>query len=105
MQRKDSKFQLQADSKDETSAKLYRPQFGQDQPGHQKLWELMSTYIGSDKRQIQRAIVNHVEYTLARTRFQFDNFGAYQAASLSVRDRLIEAWNDTNEFQTVSQLS
>jgi starch phosphorylase len=56
----------------------------------------MSSYIGSDKKSIQRSIVNHVEYTLARTRFNFDNFGAYQAASLSVRDRLIEAWNDTN---------
>lgn len=62
---------------------------------NEKIWELMSSYQGSDKRSIQRSIVNHVEYTLARTRFNFDNFGAYQAASLSVRDRLIEAWNDT----------
>lgn len=46
--------------------------------------------------------MNHVEYTLARTRFNFDNFGAYQAAAYSVRDRLIEAWNDTNQFHTVS---
>lgn len=62
----------------------------------------MSSYIGSDKRAIQRTIVNHVEYTLGRTRFNFDNFGAYQAAALSVKDRLIEAWNDTNEYFTVS---
>jgi starch phosphorylase len=55
----------------------------------------MSSYIGSDKKSIQRSIVNHVEYTLARTRFNFDNFGAFQAASLAIRDRLIEAWNDT----------
>ena len=43
----------------------------------------MSSYIGSDKKSIQRSIVNHVEYTLARTRFNFDNFGAFQAASLA----------------------
>jgi len=42
--------------------------------------------------------VNHVEYTLARTRFDFDNFGAYQAAALAVRDRLIESWNDTQQY-------
>jgi len=44
--------------------------------------------------------VNHVEYTLARTRFNFDNFGAYQAAAYAVRDRLLEAWNDTQQFFT-----
>ena len=37
------------------------------------MWELMGTYIGADKRSIQRSIVNHVEYTLARTRFNFDD--------------------------------
>ena len=66
------------------------------------MWSLMSSYIGGDQRSIQRSIVNHVEYTLARTRFDFDNKGAYQAAAYSVRDRLIEAWNDTNQFHAVS---
>jgi len=61
----------------------------------------MSSYIGSDTRSIQRSIVNHVEYTLGMTRFNFDDFGAYQAAALSVRDRLIESWNDTNEYYLV----
>ena len=66
------------------------------------MWELMGSYIGSDSRSIQRSIVNHVEYTLARTRFNFDDKGAYQATAYSVRDRLIEAWNDTQQFHTVS---
>ena len=68
------------------------------------MWELMQSYIGSDQRSIQRSIVNHVEYTLARTRFNFDDKGAYQATAYSVRDRLIEAWNDTNQFHTVSDI-
>jgi len=62
------------------------------------MWELMGSYLGTDQQSIQRQIVNHVEYTLARTRFDFDNFGAYQAAAYSVRDRLIESWNDTQQF-------
>ena len=62
----------------------------------------MASYMGSDTRAIQRSIVNHVEYTLARTRFNFDNKGAYQATGYSVRDRLIEAWNDTQQYHTVS---
>jgi len=65
----------------------------------------MSSYIGQDERSIQRSIVNHVEYTLGLTRFNFDDFGAYQAAAYSVRDRMLEAWNDTNEYFTVSRSS
>lgn len=61
----------------------------------------MSSYIGTDKQFIQRAIVNHVEYTLGLTRFNFDNFGAFQATAYSIRDRQLEAWNDTNEYFTV----
>ena len=100
--RKDSKFHLQAaDNKGEQP--LYRPEFGQEgRAANERIWELMSSYIGSDQKSIQRSIVNHVEYTLARTRFNFDNLGAYQAASHSVRDRLIEGFNDTQQFHTVS---
>lgn len=64
------------------------------------MWALMQSYLGTDTKSIQRQIVNHVEYTLARTRFDFDNFGAYQAASFAVRDRLLESWNDTQQFHT-----
>lgn len=58
----------------------------------------MGSYMGQDQKSIQRSIVNHVEYTLARTRFSFDNVAAYQASAYSVRDRLIESWNDTNAY-------
>jgi hypothetical protein len=44
----------------------------------------MSSYIGHDQRSIQRSIVNHVEYTLAMTRFNFDNF--VRQKTLSIRD-------------------
>lgn len=55
----------------------------------------MSTYIPKDVYSIQTSLVNHVEYTLARTRFDFDRKACYKAAALTVRDRLIESWNDT----------
>jgi hypothetical protein len=45
--------------------------------------------------------VNHVEYTLGLTRFNFKEVNAYQATSLSVRDRLIEQLNDSNEYFNV----
>jgi len=45
--------------------------------------------------------VNHVEYTLGLTRFNFKDPNAYQATAYSVRDRLIEQLNDSNEYFNV----
>ena len=56
------------------------------------------TYKKSDVLSVEESIVNHVEYTLARSRYSFDDQEAYQAASLSLRDRLIESWNDTQQY-------
>ena len=106
-ERRGSRFDLMKDEEnkgdDDQQATLYRPEFGKPAQGQEKIWELMSSYIGGDQRSIQRSIVNHVEYTLARTRFNFDDQGAYKAVAHSVRDRLIEAWNDTQQFHSVSR--
>ncbi|KAL8425776.1 hypothetical protein Efla_004128 [Eimeria flavescens] len=64
----------------------------------EKLWKLMETYLPSDVHSIQRSVVNHVEYTLAKTRFNLDPESCYRAAAFSVRDRLIETLNDTNAY-------
>jgi len=64
------------------------------------LASLMSQYLSREPEAIQRQIVNHVEYTLARTRYNFDAQGAYQATAFSVRDRLLESWNDTQQYFT-----
>jgi hypothetical protein len=61
----------------------------------QLLYEIMGDHMKNDVPSLQESIINHVEYTLARSRYRFDDFEAYQATSLSVRDRLIESWNDT----------
>ena len=42
-------------------------------------------------------MANHIEYTLASSRFDFDTGKAYRACAHSLRDRLIESWNDTNQ--------
>ena len=63
----------------------------------QALWGLMSSYLASDVHSIQRQVANHIEYTLASSRFDFDAGKAYRACAHSLRDRLIESWNDTNQ--------
>ncbi len=60
-----------------------------------KLYEIMKKYQGYDEESLMRSIVDHMEFTLARTRFSICPMTCYQATALSVRDRLIEIWNDT----------
>lgn len=66
--------------------------------GEKRFQELLDMYIPVDVPTIQRKIVDHVEYTLARDRLRFDKPTAYLSSAYSVRDRLIEHWNDTNLF-------
>ena len=42
------------------------------------IWRLMNTYQKNDKNSLQESIVNHVEYTLARTRFDFHKVHCYK---------------------------
>ena len=59
---------------------------------------LADTYIKNDVLSIEESIVNHVEYTMARSRYKFDDQEAYMATAYSLRDRLIESWNDTQAW-------
>nr|XP_043622410.1 glycogen phosphorylase 1-like isoform X2 [Erigeron canadensis] len=62
-----------------------------------KMFELMDGFLKNDPTSLQKDILHHVEYTVARSRFSFDDFEAYKALSHSVRDRLIERWHDTQQ--------
>nr|AOE43327.1 glycogen phosphorylase 1/b [Coremiostelium polycephalum] len=65
-----------------------------------KLFALKTDFLKNDEDSIQKGILDHVEYTLARTKYNFDSFSAYQGSAYSVRDRLIERWNETQQFYT-----
>ncbi|KAL7753689.1 Non-essential glycogen phosphorylase [Sorochytrium milnesiophthora] len=66
-----------------------------------QLWQKLSVVDPADSEHIQRSIVKHATSTLARTVFNMDNFATYQATSQSVRDRLIELWNETQQHHTL----
>ena len=80
--------------------RLYRPEyrFVNDSPAKEKMWALMDTYLPRDKLNIQKSIVKHIEYTLSKTRFDVNSQYFFQGTALSVRDRLLEQWNDTQLF-------
>jgi len=67
--------------------------------GSSLLSKLMGSYLDPSPAAIEQFFANHVEYTLARSAWNMDNFGAYESTSYTIRDRLIEYWNDTqNKF-------
>jgi hypothetical protein len=57
----------------------------------------------ADVAAIEASIVAHVHSSLARAAYNLDNLGAYQAVSLSCRDRLIDRWNQTQMYLTVKK--
>ncbi|CAI2187113.1 11880_t:CDS:2, partial [Funneliformis geosporum] len=64
------------------------------------LWEKYGVGESDDKEAIQKSFIRHVTTTLARSMFNIDNFSAYQATAHTVRDRLIQRWNDTQQTYT-----
>lgn len=61
-------------------------------------WAMLASYLPEDVKSIERSFVRHAEYSLAQVRTSLTQQGAYQALSLSVRDRLIERWKDTQLY-------
>uniref|UniRef100_A0A5B7CG11 Alpha-1,4 glucan phosphorylase n=1 Tax=Davidia involucrata TaxID=16924 RepID=A0A5B7CG11_DAVIN len=74
------------------------PEAGDRRAKAERMFGLMDGFLKNDPISLQKDILDHVEYTVARSRFNFDDFEAYQALSHSVRDRLIERWHDTHIY-------
>lgn len=64
-------------------------------------WKKFAVGEFSTKDGFQSEFVRHVETTLARSLYNCDELAAYQAASQAIRDRLIVAWNKTQQKQTI----
>ena len=84
----------------EENQQLFRPEFRfqNTDESKEKIYELMDAYLPRDKLSIQKSIVQHIEYTLASTRFDINEGYIFQGTALSVRDRLLEQWNDTQLY-------
>ena len=63
-----------------------------------RVWEIMNKNIQKDKLSIQNSILKHIEYTLAINRFDINKETIFQGTALSVRNRLLKQWNDTQSF-------
>lgn len=64
----------------------------------EKLWALIEEkYLAGTKESLQKSFANHLEYSQAKTRYTTQPWDCYRSLAFSVRDRLIEKWNDTNQ--------
>ena len=84
----------------EKNQDLFRPEYrlNNNDPMKEKMWALMDTYLKRDVLSVQKSIVQHIEYTLSKTRFDINSQYLFQGTALSVRDRLLEQWNDTQIY-------
>ncbi|KAK9475344.1 glycosyl transferase [Dipodascopsis tothii] len=65
-----------------------------------EIWSKFAVSEFESKDEFQREFVRHVETTLARSMYNCDDLAGYQAASQAIRDRLIVAWNKTQQKHT-----
>ena len=68
----------------------------------EKIWTLMDKYLPRDNNSIQESIIKHIEYTLGKNSLEINNEYLYFGSSLSVRDRLLEQWNDTQLYFSIN---
>jgi len=61
------------------------------------LWKDFNFHKFESKEDFEREVVRHVNTTLARSMYNFDDFAAYHATALAMRDRLLVAWNETHQ--------
>lgn len=58
-----------------------RLDFGEKKAKAERMFGLMDGFLKNDPISLQKDILDHVEYTVARSRFSFDDFEAYQVNS------------------------
>lgn len=63
-----------------------------------KFLKFLGEYLKNDTESVSKAIVDHFEYSCAGNKYSFDRSRLFQAVAFSLRDRMIEYWNDTQEL-------
>jgi len=63
----------------------------------ENIWKLVATYRSMDRDGLIESIANHLEFSQCKNRFTAEDFDIYRSFALSVRDRLVEFWNDTQQ--------
>jgi glycogen phosphorylase len=63
-----------------------------------KLWSLIEDrYLSLKPESLQESFASHMEFSQSKTRYTVQQIDSYKSAAYTIRDRLMEQWNDTNQ--------
>jgi|TARA_B110000881_G_scaffold70704_1_gene61285 starch phosphorylase len=61
------------------------------------MWDLIATYRSMDRDGLLESMANHIEFSQCKNRYTAEDFDVFRSLALSIRDRLVEFWNDTQQ--------
>ncbi|OQA18920.1 MAG: Maltodextrin phosphorylase [bacterium ADurb.Bin363] len=62
----------------------------------ENFWKMIEeSYLGIDMEGLKKSFASHLEYSQAKTRYTATDFDFYKSLAYSIKDRLMERWNDT----------
>jgi starch phosphorylase len=62
------------------------------------VWDyLTNNDLENDKEDIKKSFASHIEYTIAKDEYSVTDLDFFQGIAFSVRDRLIDKWNKTQQ--------
>ena len=61
------------------------------------MWDLIATYRSMDRDGLLESMANHIEFSQCKNRYTAEDFDIFRSFALSIRDRLVEFWNDTQQ--------
>ena len=69
----------------------------QNRPEMEKIWDLIADYRRMDSEGLIHSIAHHLEFSQCKNRYTAEDFDVYRSLATSLRDRLVEFWNDTQQ--------
>ncbi|MEC8843412.1 MAG: glycogen/starch/alpha-glucan family phosphorylase, partial [SAR324 cluster bacterium] len=63
----------------------------------EKIWDLIADYRRMDREGLIHSMAHHLEFSQCKNRYTAEDFDVYRSLATSLRDRLVEFWNDTQQ--------
>ena len=69
----------------------------------ENIWDVVAKYRPLDRDGLIKSIANHLEFSQCKNRHTAEDIDVYRSLALSIRDRLVVFWNDTQQTYKIKQ--
>ena len=69
----------------------------QNRPEMEKIWDLIADYRRMDSEGLIHSMAHYLKFSQCKNRYTAEDFDVYRSLATSLRDRLVEFWNDTQQ--------